>query len=224
MEKKLSFNNFVHGAIDDTSEVKLAGSYFYEEDTRYYMLSLECCAELIKQSDESVNYCPHTVVYNHPSIVLDNELMFVEGNNIEKLQTKCDSTTVSQIRPQDLIKLSTCEISVTDQVGTYSMKGIGLLDVQVKLNEVLKSEKALDHRDLILYVALAISGILTILLFVLSILICNRRAREGCLSCCMGCKNQSRYLAPLGQMPPDGAARDYELRALHIRPYVSSMK
>jgi hypothetical protein len=222
--KKLLFDNFVHRVIDQGNQGKFTESCFFEESKVFYLLSIECCVRLIDGSDDSVDYCPHMVVANYPSVVLDGEITIVEGGNVQGIDTKCDSTTVSQLWPGDLMKLSTCDISMVDKVGNYFLKGSGLFDVQVKMNQILTAEETLGSRDVIFYSIVAIAGFLLLLLLFASVLFCSQKAREKIFNCCCNnCERGPNYLEPLGNRSADGA-REYELRALHIRPFVSSGK
>jgi hypothetical protein len=222
--KKLAFDNFIFKVGEQGSQGSLTESCFYEHSKVLYMLTVECCEQLINGSEESVSFCPHTLVSNYPSIVLHNQLMIVEGSTVGELQTKCQSTTVNQLFPGDLVKLSSCDISVVDHAGSYFLKGSGLLDAQVKLNKILTAEETVGQRDVIFYSVVAVSGLLFLLLIFAGILFCSETTRKKIMNCCCNnCKGSPRYMEPLGNLSPEGT-RDYELRALHIRPYVSSMK
>ena len=223
--KKLIFDNFIHRVVDQSNQGKILESCYYAESEVFNMLTLECCAALIQGSDESVSYCPHALVSNYPIMVRDRESIIVKGGEIPALHTKCDTTSVSQLWPGDMVKLSSCDISVVSPLGKYQVKGTGLLDIQVKTNQILQAESPLSQRDLIFYSVIGISGFLFALLLLFVILICSQKARERILHCCCNsCNRQPRYMEPLGGLPADGSAREYELRALHIRPYVNSMK
>ena len=222
--KKLIFDNFIHRVFDQSGQGKITESCFYEESNVLYMLTLECCEKLMVGSDESVSFCPHTLISNYPSMVLDKQMLIVKGIQLQDFQTKCEATTVNQPWPGDLLKLTSCDISAVDKVGTYHLKGSGLLDVQVRLRQILTAEVPLAHRDLIFYSAVGISGFLVLLLMFFMLLFCSPRMREIFLSCwCKNCKEKPHYMEPLGNRSLDGA-REYELSALHIRPFVSSMK